>query len=159
MTAVAPLTATERLELADAIRSGDPAADALARALRRDEAVLERRILLALGTQPDVLAMKNEVGVGLRAAILSELCPPCRDTARRFRLHYGAGGKGAPDLLLSVAGRFGGLELKSDTGRERPEQVAWHAAAARRSMPVIFARTVDEALVFVSGLRTSGARS
>jgi len=118
---------------------------------RRDEAALERQILVDLGSQPDVLALKLEVGHFLRLGLLAELCSTCRPAAARYRVEIGQ--PGTPDLLLSVAGAFVGCELKTPIGRLRPEQVAWHAAARRRGVLVEVVRSVDEARALVARAR------
>ncbi len=130
----------------------------------RPEARLSREVLLALGREPDVLLMLNPVGQGyygaLRPALEVALRPfgaaamrAAVETMQRFRVRYGAGGEGAPDLLAVAGGVFVGLELKSGVGRVSPEQHTWHAAARARGARVEVIRSVDEARAAIDAAR------
>ena len=138
---------------------------------RRDEARLQREILLALGREADVLVHPNPVGQGYhgaaRPALEQEFERVMRTfgavvvrTARevtasvlmRHRVTYGLG-VGSPDLVGAIAGTFVGLELKSDTGRISPEQTQWHAAARARGALVEVVRSVDEAREVIARAR------
>jgi len=123
----------------------------------RPEAALERAILARVGALqradlPLLTVLKNEVGSGhtgnVGPLLARELCPHCRATAARIlttnRIVYGLG-VGSPDLVGAVNGYAFGLELKSPTGRVRPEQIAWRDAAIRRGVHVAIVRTVEEA--------------
>lgn len=106
------------------------------------EAELQREIFVALGALPGVVAWRNNVGVAAQGE---------RSVA------YGVGGKGAPDLLVEV--QRGAwwvavwLEVKTETGRVRPEQRAWHDAARRAGRHVFVVRSVADALDVVGGIR------
>jgi hypothetical protein len=155
-----PLSADERLDLAEQLRLGVLEPEDLgistvaarrailakrpATARRRDEAVLERRVLLDLGREPDVLLCRNEVGLGYRRALLGSLCPTCRVAAKPHTIHFGIG-VGSPDLVGIAAGRFVGLELKVEGRAASPDQVRWHEAATKRGAVVGVVRSVDEA--------------
>jgi len=123
----------------------------------RPEAALERAVLARVGALqradlPSLTIFRNEVGSGhtgnVGPLLARELCPHCRATAARVlttnRITYGLG-VGSPDLVGAVDGRAFGLELKSPTGRVRPEQLAWCEAAIRRGVHVAIVRTVEEA--------------
>jgi hypothetical protein len=123
----------------------------------RPEAALERAVLARVGALqraelPSLTIFRNEVGSGhtgnVGPILARELCPHCRATAARIlstnRITYGLG-VGSPDLVGAVGGRAFGLELKSPTGRPRPEQLAWHEAARHRGVHVAIVRTVEEA--------------
>jgi len=111
----------------------------------RPEARLEREILAAVGAMPDVLALKNEVGLGYRRALKEHLCPSCSVAAERHVIRFGMGA-GSPDLILSVAGHFLGLELKSARGRASAEQSRWHEAARARGANVAVVADLASAL-------------
>lgn len=123
----------------------------------RPEALLERAVLARVGALqradlPSLTIFRNEVGAGhtgnVGPLLGRELCPGCRATAARIlttnRITYGLG-VGSPDLVGAVNGHAFGLELKSPTGRPRPEQLAWRDAAIRRGVHVAIVRTVEEA--------------
>lgn len=118
---------------------------------KRDEAILERRVLLAVGNEPDVALYTNPVGRGYYGCIyqlLEQALPPAaweiaHGVLMRNQLTYGLG-VGSPDLVGSVCGRFWGLELKSPTGYVEPDQRTWHAAARERGCVVDVARSLDE---------------
>lgn len=119
----------------------------------RPEALLERHVLAAVGrlqrtTHPTLVVYRNEVGAGFTGDIARIVCPACRDAIARHRIVYGLG-TGSPDLVGVVQGRAFGLELKSSTGRVRPEQERWHEAARRRGVPVGVVRSVEEAIAII----------
>lgn len=116
----------------------------------RPEARLERDVLAAVGrlqrtTHPTLVVYRNEVGSGFTGDIARIVCPACRALIARHRIVYGLG-TGSPDLVGVVEGRAFGIELKSATGRVRPEQERWHEAARSRGVLVRVVRTVEEAL-------------
>jgi hypothetical protein len=115
----------------------------------RPEALLERAVLARVGALqrtdlPSRVAYKNEVGAGFTGNAAHLCCDRCRVVLQRHRIVYGLG-VGSPDLVGAVDGRAFGLELKSPTGRVRPEQLAWRDAAIRRGVHVAIVRTVEEA--------------
>jgi hypothetical protein len=100
--------------------------------------------MAALGALPGVVVWRNNVGSAMSAAAGQ-------------RVAYGVGGPGAPDLLCEVC-RAGvwlavWLEVKTATGRLRPEQVRWHEAAAREGRHVAVVRSVGDALDVVGAIR------
>ncbi|WP_437606272.1 VRR-NUC domain-containing protein [Sorangium sp. So ce834] len=130
---------------------------------------MQREILVGLGREHDVWVHPNVVGEGFHGAVYGQLMRELDGAARenvmrvltRSRLTYGLG-VGSPDLLLSVGGRIGWLELKREggggasAGRVSEEQARWHEAARRRGMLVEVVRSVEEAMVFVQALRGAG---
>ena len=115
----------------------------------RPEAALERAVLARVGALqraelPSLVVYRNEVGAGFTGAAAHLVCSECRSILTRHRIVYGLG-TGSPDLVGAVDGRAFGLELKSPTGRVRPEQIAWRDAAIRRGVHVAIVRTVEEA--------------
>jgi hypothetical protein len=101
------------------------------------EAELLRAIMLDLGGRPNVRIFRNVSGLGVNPA----------GQKIRFGLAVGA-----PDLLgiLAPEGRLIGLEVKTETGRVRPEQAAF--LAMLRSMGGIAAvvRSVADARAALS---------
>ena len=115
----------------------------------RPEAALERAVLRRVGELqrtdlPSLIVYRNEVGKGFTGNARALCCERCRGILDRHRIAWGLG-VGSPDLVGAVDGRAFGLELKSPTGRVRPEQVAWAEAARRRGVPVAVVRSVEEA--------------
>jgi hypothetical protein len=131
----------------------------------RPEAIFERELLRAAGKVPDLLILKNEVGVGyrgsLRNALESVLTPFGREVVeaaeavlQRHRITYGLG-VGSPDLALVIGPqrRAAGLELKAGDNDLSDEQRRYHAAAHRRGVPCGVASTIDEAFDFFERAR------
>lgn len=115
----------------------------------RPEALLERAVLARVGALqraelPSLVVYRNEVGAGFTGNVAHLVCADCRSLLSRHRITYGLG-VGSPDLVGAVNGHAFGLELKSPTGRARPEQLAWRDAAIRRGVHVAIVRTVEEA--------------
>jgi hypothetical protein len=98
------------------------------------ESRIQSEILLRLGSRGDVLLWRNSVGVAV---------PLSGDAPQRF------GQVGSPDLLGSVTVRGVaialGVEVKSATGKERPEQTRWRLAHLARGWIVFVARSADDA--------------
>lgn len=126
----------------------------------RDEKVLRREILLALGHEPDVLVMVNEANVYTQ---LLDLVKDRTEAIRRILPEERFGlGIGSPDLVLVVGGRFLGLELKraggegKRAGRVSEAQEQWARAALRAGAVVSVVHSVEEARLAVEAMR--GAR-
>ena len=127
---------------------------------RTTEAEVERSVLLAVGRLPDVLVLKNEVGIGytrdVRFALEKALAvfgPIAVQSAlavlTRHSITYGLG-VGSPDLVGVVRSARGavpfGLELKAPDGTVAEHQARWHAAARKRGLFVGVVRSGDEAV-------------
>lgn len=130
---------------------------------RKPESQVEREVLRAVGTIPDALLLRNEVGQGHPAAVrhalqhaLAPFGPAVVATAlsvlQRHTIRWGLG-VGSPDLVGSVAGRAGGLELKAPDGHTSPDQERWHTAARRRGAFVAVVHSADEAQAAVERWR------
>lgn len=91
-------------------------------------------------------AIRQAVNLSQRARLLRNSVGFDSET----RVRYGLG-VGSPDLVgvLLPTGRAIGLEVKTPTGRIRPEQTAWATAARRAGMFVAFVRSVDDALAAI----------
>lgn len=124
--------------------------------LGKPEAQVEREVLIAVGRTPDLWIAKNEVGQFYKPSILKSLSAALKpfgakavaaamNAISRARIQVGLG-TGSPDLVGALRGHFFGWELKTDTGRTRPEQDDWHAAAREKRMRVDVIRSADQAL-------------
>ncbi len=117
----------------------------------RDEIILRRQVLLALGKFSDVLVMVNEANAVTK---LSRLIEDKKAAAQavlpeeRFGL-----GQGSTDLVIGVRGRVLFRELKTEDGRLSPEQIKWHAQARLRGLDVGVWRSVAEAVAAVEEAR------
>ena len=117
----------------------------------RDEIILRRQVLLALGKFSDVLVMVNEANAVTK---LSRLIEDKKAAAmavlpeERFGL-----GQGSTDLVVGVRGRVLFRELKTEDGRLSPEQIKWHAQARLRGLDVGVWRSVAEAVAAVEEAR------
>lgn len=98
------------------------------------EARIQSEILLRLGSRDDVVLWRNSVGVAV---------PMSGDAPQRY------GQVGSPDLMGSVTVRGVAValavEVKSGTGRVRPEQERWIKGHLARGWIVFVARSADEA--------------
>ena len=91
---------------------------------------LLNRTLAAVGVLPGVLAWRNNTGA-------------LKDINGRL-VRFGC--KGSPDVLVIAAGRFIGIELKTRTGRQHPDQVTWQRACEAAGGVYVLARDVETAL-------------
>ena len=112
------------------------------------EAMLQGRIMAALGVLPGVTVWRNNVGTAVYEG--------------GARVEYGVGGKGAPDLLVEVLHPPTGhwlavwIEVKTPVGAIRPDQKVWHAAARRFHRNVANVRSVADALAVVAEVQAHG---
>lgn len=117
----------------------------------REEIILRRQVLLALGAFPDVLVMVNEANAVTKMARLVEDKKAAAQAVlpeERFGL-----GRGSTDLVVGVRGRVLFRELKTEGGRLSPEQIEWHAQARLRGLDVDVWRSVAEAVAAVEEVR------
>jgi len=120
------------------------------------ETTLQQQIRLALGTNPDARIFRNQVG---------SLPDPRTGRLVTFGL-----AKGSADLIgwrtvtitqAMVGTRlaiFTSIEVKTPTGRIRPEQQAWFDVVLRGGGIAGIARSVTDAQVLLSNLPTYSAR-
>ncbi len=125
----------------------------------REEAKLERAVLLELGRDPTLLLLRNEVGRGFYGALLPaleaafpSLAREMREISYRHAVAYGLG-VGSPDLVGAVGGRMFGLELKSERGRAESSQPIWHAAAESKGVVCGEVRSVADARAVIERAR------
>lgn len=107
--------------------------------MRRPEDQLQDQVLAQCGALPGVVLLRLTVGVYYTR------------TGQLVRV----GVPGTPDLLALVDGLALGIELKTDTGRLSPEQVACHAAWERMGTPVRVCRSVEAAREAIEARRCS----
>lgn len=82
--------------------------------MAQPEHVLKNEILAAIGAIPGVVVHNNPV------ARLQVLNPD-----GSIRWAWTGLGQGSADLIICAWGRFVGMEIKTETGRVRPEQRQW----------------------------------
>lgn len=113
------------------------------------ETAIMREIELALGAEPDVLLLRNNVGVAKHVH---------ERTGRTWHVVYGLG-PGSPDLVCIVAplGRVVGLEVKRPG--EKPSEAQLVCRSAWRSFGAVVetVTSVDEARAVLARVRTRGA--
>lgn len=98
------------------------------------EKVIQRDIELALGAEPDLLLMRNTVGFEKKYNAEGE--------QRAF--HYGLG-KGSPDLVGMLNGRWFALEVKAHDGVVSKDQRDCHDIWRRFGAVVAVVRSVQDA--------------
>lgn len=99
------------------------------------ERVIQRAILLDLGSEPDFLLLRNQVGQAIY-----------HDGVKEFRVPYGLG-KGSPDLvgILRPWGRFVCFEVKTHDGAVSAEQLKCHHVWRTFGAHVAVVRSVEDA--------------
>ncbi len=116
----------------------------------RREADVLRDVLRAFDGAADVRLWRNSVGT------TEEWGAGPRGTVQARHITYGLG-PGSPDvvgvLTVGGVGVWVGIEVKSPTGRVRPEQAAWLAAGAARGMVTGVARSADDARAIIAAGR------
>lgn len=104
----------------------------IANAPRETEKGLMLRIRAALAVEPGVLIWRNNVGV---------------DAGRGIRYGLGVGSADLVGLVMVRGlGVFLGVEVKTETGRVRPEQERWRRTVDRHGGIAIIARSPEDAL-------------
>ena len=92
------------------------------------EAATQAEILVIVTALPTAMFWRQNVGTA-------------RDAGGRV-VRFGL--PGTPDILGTYQGRAIGIEVKSATGRQRPEQKLWQAQFERAGGLYILARSVDD---------------
>jgi hypothetical protein len=116
------------------------------------ETSIQNEIELAIGSEPDLLLLRNSVGEAVHYD---------RNSGREWHVPYGLG-KGSPDLVglllvPSTATSFSVwfcLEVKADTGELSEEQETCHAIWRRFGALIFVVRSVDEARASLADART-----
>jgi hypothetical protein len=112
--------------------------------MANQETDLQQRIRLALGTRPDVRAFRNQVG---------SLPDPRTGRLVTFGLARGSADligwctiTVTPAMVGTRLAIFTSIEVKTPTGRVRPEQQAWLETVQQVGGIAIVARSVSDAL-------------
>lgn len=107
------------------------------------ETDLQQRIRLALGTRPDLRLFRNQVG---------QLPDPRTGRPVQFGLARGSADligwrtiTITPDMVGRQVAVFTSIEVKTPTGRVRPEQQAWLSAVQRAGGIAGIARSIQDA--------------
>ncbi len=128
------------------------------------EQAIQSQILVAIGALDGVLVWRQNVGrapsawqrvseysaARIRNLLLIEDPRPLYVSAGRL-VQYGAPGQ--PDIMAIVAGRFVGIEVKADKGRQSANQRVWQAAIEAAGGVYVLARTVGEATRAIEEVR------
>lgn len=96
------------------------------------ESQLQDQIRLALGTTPDLVLWRNNIGHAVMR--------------HGARVTFGVGGPGGADLIGCYRGRFIAIEIKTPTGRQSPEQRQFQQLVERIGGVYVILRSVAEAL-------------
>jgi penicillin-binding protein-related factor A (putative recombinase) len=94
------------------------------------ESQIQSAIHRAIGSRPDCRLFRNHTG---------------KVQDRSGRWHTFGLATGSADLIGWCRGRFLSIEVKSETGRIRPEQQAWMEAVNAHGGIAFVARSVNEA--------------
>jgi len=105
------------------------------------ETALMDAIRLELGSDPDLVLWRNNVGM----AWMKNGAP----------VRFGVGGPGAADLVGMYRGRAVFVEIKTPTGRQSPEQRTFQQLVERKGGTYAILRSVDDARAWLSTLRTA----
>jgi hypothetical protein len=79
-------------------------------------------------------------------------------TKRKQPIRYGVGDGGADYLGIGPDGRFVGVEFKSATGRQQPNQIEWQRLVERLGGVYEIVRSPDDAQAFLARMRGGSDR-
>ena len=113
------------------------------------EHAIQSEIFRAIGSRADVRLFRNNTAGAWAGEVIGRT-PHSITLLNPYPIHAGLF-KGSADLIGIVAptGRFLSLEIKSATGRPRPEQIVWRDNILRFGGIAGIVRSVDEALVLL----------
>ena len=103
------------------------------------ESQLQDAIRLALGRDPTLALFRNNIGHAVMA--------------HGGRVTFGVGGPGGADLIGMLSGRFLGMEVKSPTGRQSPEQRQFQLLVESKGGIYLLVRSVDDAIAQITAVR------
>ena len=101
------------------------------------ESEIQDRIRLALGAVPDLVLWRNNIGNAM---------------IRGAMVRFGVGGKGGADLIGIYRGKFVAVEIKSDTGRQSPDQKLFEQLVLRKQGVYVVLRSVEDAQRWIETL-------
>ncbi len=103
------------------------------------ESAIQDQIRLELGAVPGLVLFRNNIGVA---------------EMRGYKVRFGVGGPGGADLIGLWHGRFVAIEIKTETGRQSPDQKLFQRLIEAKGGEYVILRSVDEARAWVS-MRTA----
>lgn len=104
------------------------------------ESQLQDAIRLELGRSGEVLLYRNNCGVA--------------EMRGGFKVRFGVGSPGGSDLVGVYRGRAVFVEIKTETGRQSPEQRQFQQCVERHGAIYVVLRSVDDARAWLADLRT-----
>lgn len=113
--------------------------------MNASESRIQSEIMLAIGAMPDLMIMRNHVGVAKRFDAKTHT-----ERVETFGL-----GTGSTDVvcMLAPSGRWVCLEIKTEAGRLSPKQFIWHRVARAFGAFVAVVRSADQAIAAVERAR------
>lgn len=114
------------------------------------EKAIQNDILVAITAEPGVMAWRNNtgmawVGTEMRAGVGSMVRVERGMVILREARPLKAGLPGSPDIIGCANGRGFGIEVKTRTGSQSDQQVAFQRAWTRVGGLYVLARSVDDA--------------
>lgn len=98
------------------------------------ESAIQDAIRLALGNVPGLVLWRNNCGVA---------------EIRGYKVRFGVANPGGADLIGLWNGRFTAVEIKTDTGRQSPDQRRFQQLVEAKGGEYVILRSVDEAEAWV----------
>jgi hypothetical protein len=105
------------------------------------ESQLQDAIRLALGSDPDLVLWRNNVGM----AWMKTGAP----------VRFGVGNPGGADLLGIFRGRFVAVEIKTPVGRQSREQKLFQQLVERKGGVYVVLRSVEDAQAWLAQMRSA----
>lgn len=104
------------------------------------ESQIQDAIRLALGSHPALVLWRNNIGVAER---------------RGFTIRFGVGGPGGADLIGLFRGRFVAIEVKTQAGRQTPEQKLFQQLVEKKGGIYVVLRSVEDAQTWIAGMEAA----
>jgi hypothetical protein len=102
------------------------------------ESQLQDLIRLELGRVEGLVLFRNNVGNV--------------EARQGYRIAFGVGGPGGADLIGIYRGRFCAVEIKTPTGRQSPDQVAFQNLVRAKGGIYVVLRSVEDARLWAANL-------
>jgi len=100
------------------------------------ESLIQDRVRLILGADPDGCWWRNNVGVA---------------EVRGYKIRFGLS-EGSADLVGLFRGHFVAVEIKTPTGRQSPEQRRWQGLVESKQGVYAIVRSEDDARALLADL-------
>lgn len=104
------------------------------------ESQLQDKIRLALGRIPGLCLWRNNCGVA---------------EIKGYKVRFGVASPGGADLIGIYKGRFVALEIKTETGRQTPEQKQFEQLVTKLGGVYRIVRSVEQALAWASEMEAA----